>query len=102
MERVEREREREREMVSNGKRMEPHIRHDILLLLFSKFTQDIDDSFHISQFSPSFIMPLKTCLVNNNLKKASDFILYSGFQDLCLIYLIIQHRFNSKIQSYIL
>ena len=63
-----RERERER-MVSDRKRMEPHIRHDILLLLFSKFTQDIDDSFHISQFSPSFIMPLKTCLVNNNSEK---------------------------------
>ena len=68
------EREREREMVSNRKRMEPHIRHDILLLLFSKFTQDIDDSFHISQFSPSFIMPLKTCLVNNNFENASDFL----------------------------
>ena len=67
--RVEREREKVRErMVSDRKRMEPHIRHDILLLLFSKFTQDIDDSFHISQFSPSFIMPLKTCLVNNNLE----------------------------------
>ena len=74
LERVEREREREKEMIRDRKRMEPHIRHDILLLLFSKFTQDIDDSFHISQFSPSFIMPLKTCLVNNNLEKASDFI----------------------------
>ena len=63
------EREREREMIRDRKRMEPHIRHDILLLLFSKFTQDIDDSFHISQFSPSFIMPLKTCLVNNNSEK---------------------------------
>ena len=66
---LEREREREREMIRDRKRMEPHIRHDILLLLFSKFTQDIDDSFHISQFSPSFIMPLKTCLVNNNSEK---------------------------------
>ena len=67
LERVERE--REREMIRDRKRMEHHIRHDILLLLFSKFTQDIDDSFHISQFSPSFIMPLKTCLVNNNSEK---------------------------------